>query len=134
MSTDRISNLLSVVKNATMASKASLETSYFKQGKEILDILKSRRLVKDVKVYKLEESSFKGLHVDLAETDGLIRKLEISRLSKPGNRVYGHYKDFMKVKAGLGVLIVSTSRGMMSGERAKNKKLGGELICKAYFE
>lgn len=133
MSTDRISNLLSAVKNAAMAGRSSLETPYFKQGKEVLGILKNRRLIKDVKVFKLEESSFKGLHIDLVETDGLVKKLKVDRLSKPGNRVYGHYKDFVKVKAGLGVLVVSTSRGVVNGEQAKNKKLGGELICKAYF-
>lgn len=133
MSTDRISNLLSAVKNATMAGKSSLETSYFKQGKEVLEILKARKLVKEVKVFKQEDSLYKGLHIDLVSRDDVVRRLELDRMSKPGHRNYGHYKDFLKVKAGLGVLVVSTSRGMMSGEEAKKKKLGGELICKAYF-
>lgn len=133
MSTDRISNLLSSVKNASMAGKNQLEVLHFKQGKEILEILKSRDLLKEVKVFKLEDSGFKGLHIDLIDRDGLVRRLELERLSKPGHRVYGHYKEFLKVKAGLGVLIVSTSRGVMSGEEAKKKRLGGELVCRAYF-
>ena len=116
-----------------MAGKENMETGYFKQGKEVLDILKQRRLVKEIKVFKPEGSSAKGMHVELVGEGGSVRKLELVRLSKPGHRIYGHYKDFLKVKAGLGVLVVSTSRGMMTGEEARKKKLGGELICKAYF-
>ena len=133
MSTDRISNLLSAVKNASMAGNTCLETVYFRQGKEILDILKDHGLVKDIKLFKQEGSGFKGIHIDLTEQDGVVRKLELERLSKPGRRVYGQYENFLRVKAGLGVLVVSTSRGVMSGEQAKKKKLGGELICKGYF-
>lgn len=134
MSTDRLSNLLSVVKNASMAGKTWFETTYFKQGKEVLELLKSAKLVEEVKMFKSDETGFKGLHVDLAVgSEGQIRRLEVVRLSKPGHRVYGSYKDFLKVKAGLGILVVSTSRGVLTGEEAKRRKLGGELICKVYF-
>lgn len=134
MSTDKLSNLISALKNATMAGKAELETGYFKQGKEVLDILKHAGLLAEVKVFKQEETGFKGLHVDFVKAGELVRKLELARLSKPGHRVYGSYKEFMKVKAGLGALVVSTSRGMLTGDEAKKRRLGGELICKAYFE
>lgn len=133
MSMDKLSNLLSSLKNATMAGRTSLETGYFKQGKELLDLFKSVGLVKEVKTFKAEETGFKGLHVDLVESETGVRRLETIRLSKPGRRIYGPYKDFLKVKAGLGVLVVSTSRGMLTGEEAKKRRLGGELICKAYF-
>jgi len=134
MSMDKLSNLLSSLKNATMAGRTSLETDHFKQGKELLDLLKSVGLIKGVKVFKAEETGFKGLHVDFVASETGVRRLETVRLSKPGRRLYGSYKDFLKVKAGLGALIVSTSRGLMTGEEAKKRKLGGELICKAYFD
>jgi small subunit ribosomal protein S8 len=133
MSTDRISNLISSLKNATMTGKSCIETDFFKQGKEVLEVLKSKDLIKELKIFKDEESGFKGLHVDLVDVDGLVRKIETVRISKPGHRVYSDYKKLLKVKAGLGVLVVSTSRGMMGGEEARKKKLGGELICKAFF-
>ena len=134
MSIDKLSNLLSSLKNATMAGRTSLETDHFKQGKELLDLLKSVGLIQGVKAFKAEETGFKGLHVDFIESEAGVRRLEVVRLSKPGRRLYGSYKDFLKVKAGLGALVVSTSRGMMTGEQAKKRKLGGELICKAYFD
>ncbi len=134
MSMDKLSNLLSSLKNATMAGRTSLETDYFNQGKELLDLLKSVGLIKEARTFKAEETGFKGLHVDFVESETGVRRLEAVRLSKPGRRLYGSYKDFLKVKAGLGVLVVSTSRGLMTGEEAKKRKLGGELICKAYFD
>lgn len=133
MSSDRLSNLLSALKNATMAGQPSLETTYFNQGNEVLTILKNEGLLKEVKVFKPEVGSHKGLHVDFVTRNDLVRRLELARISKPGRRVYGSYKQLAKVKAGLGALIVSTSRGMMTGEEAKKRKLGGELVCKAYL-
>lgn len=130
---DRIANLLTSLKNATMVGKSSTETNLFKQGKEVLEVFKSKGLIRDLKVFKDEESGFKGLHIDFVDANGPVRKLETVRISKPGHRVYSDFKKLLKVKAGLGVLVVSTSRGMMSGEEARKKKLGGELVCKAYF-
>jgi small subunit ribosomal protein S8 len=130
---DKIANLLSMLKNATMVGKPSVETGFFKQGKEVLEVFKTKGLIKDLKVFKDEQSGFKGLHVDFMDGNGPVRKLETTRLSKPGRRVYSDFKKLVKIKAGLGVLVVSTSRGMMGGEEARKKKLGGELICKAHF-
>jgi small subunit ribosomal protein S8 len=131
---DRISNLLSSLKNASMAGKTYLEVPYFKQGEKITEVLKAKSLIKDFKIFKQEGTKFKGLHIDLINMGNTTRRLKIDRLSKPGRRIYGEYKKFLKVKAGLGVLVVSTSRGMMNGEEARHKKLGGEIICKAFFE
>jgi small subunit ribosomal protein S8 len=116
-----------------MVGKPSLETDLFKQGKEILEVFKSKGLIKELKTFKDEKTGFKGMHVDFVDANGLIRRLETTRISKPGRRVYSDFKKLLKVKAGLGVLVVSTSRGMMGGEEARKKKLGGELICKAFF-
>ena len=134
MSTDRISNLLSSLKNAAMAGRAFMEVPYFKQAEKILGVIRDKGLVENVKVFKEEGTGFKGIHVDFVKNGGAVRRLENIRLSKPGRRVYQEYKKLTKVKAGLGVLVVSTSRGIISGEEARKKKLGGELICKVFFE
>ena len=57
---------------------------------------------------------------------------EISRVSKPGRRIYTKVKEIPTVKQGRGIVIISTSQGVMDGEDAKSKKLGGEIICKVY--
>ena len=135
MSTDKISNLLSSLKNASLAGKQYFETDYFRQGKEILGLLEARGLIKSVKVFKPEGSSYRNIRVDLLTTpQGLVRRIEAVRISKPGRRIYSGHKDIKSVKAGLGILVVSTPRGMLSGEEAKKRKLGGELVCKVYFD
>ncbi len=57
---------------------------------------------------------------------------EISRVSKPGRRIYAKAKEIPVVKQGRGIVIISTSQGVMAGAEAKDKKLGGEIICKVY--
>lgn len=131
---DRISNMLSMLKNASMVGKPFVELFYFKQGEEILKILKSRNLIKDFNVFKEKGVKFKSLHVDLAQDkEGRVRLLDVKRVSKPGRRIYFGYKDINMVKGGLGVLVVSTSRGFLSGEEARRLKLGGEAVCEVSF-
>lgn len=131
---DRISNMLSMLKNASMAGKSSVELAYFKQGEEILKILKSRNLIKDFNVFKEKGARFRSLHIDLIEdVKGVSRLLDVKRVSKPGRRIYVGYKKINPVKGGLGVLVVSTPRGFLSGEEAKRRRLGGEVICEVSF-
>ncbi|HAZ29305.1 TPA: 30S ribosomal protein S8 [candidate division WWE3 bacterium] len=135
MSLDTIANMLSALKNASMASAGSIELPYFRQGKEILEVFKQRGLVNELKVFKPEGKDYKYMHVDLATgADGARRILETRRISKPGNRVCRPYAKLAKVKAGLGVVVVSTSRGVMAGEEARKKKLGGEVLCSCFFK
>lgn len=130
---DTIANLLSSIKNASMVRKASLELPYSKMNEKILNILKDKGFIESVKVFKHKDSVIKGLHVDLKYTESNRPFIsEAKRVSKPGRRIYLGSKELEIVRNGFGLGIVSTSRGLMSVDEAKKKKLGGEIICEVY--
>ena len=130
---DTIANLLSSIKNASMVRKESIELPFSKLNEGILNILKEKGFVENVKVFKHKDSVIKGLHVDLKYNENnkpLIS--EAKRVSKPGRRIYMGSKGLEIVRNGFGIGIVSTSRGLMTTDEAKKKKLGGEVICEIY--
>ncbi len=129
MTIDRISNMLSTIKNAVKAEKESIEIVHTDYAEKIAKIIKTKGFIKEVKVFKPEGSHFKMMRIDF-EYDGTLPVLEdIKILSKPGNRVYKTASELRSVAAGYGVQVVSTSRGVMTSEEARKKKLGGEVIC-----
>lgn len=132
MSMDRISNMVSSLKNCSMAGKDILEIPYTKECEDIAKVLKSREYIEEVKTFKNEGSTFKMLSIKLAKDGDHMRLTEAKRVSKPGRRVYRGYQELKPVLGGIGVLVVSTSRGIMDSLEAKKKKLGGEVICKVY--
>jgi small subunit ribosomal protein S8 len=132
MSLDRTSNLISSLKNCSMAGRDTLEVPFTKECEAIAKVLKSRELVDEIKVFKKENSNLKMLSIKLSKDGDQIRISEAKRVSKPGRRIYRGYKELKPVLGGIGVLIVSTSRGIMDGQEAKKKKLGGEVLAKVY--
>jgi small subunit ribosomal protein S8 len=132
MSVDRISNMISSLKNCSMAGRDTLEIPYSRECEDIAKVLKQRELIDEIKVFKKEKSNMKMLSIKLTKEDDHIKLSEAKRASKPGRRMYRGYKELKPVLGGIGVLIVSTSRGIMDGQEAKKKKLGGEVICKVY--
>lgn len=130
---DRIANLLSTIKNAYLINKPSVEAPYSRQLEEIALVLKKHGFVEDVKVFKFPNKTYKGLHIDLSYDDKELPVLmDLKRLSKPGRRIYKKAEELLPVRGGYGLLVVSTSRGVMSGQEARKKRLGGELICKVW--
>ena len=132
MSMDLLSNMLSAIKNAAMAGRVSVEVLYSKECEEVAKNLRKAGFLENVKVFKESGKSFKKLHLDIANENGFAKITDVKRLSKPGRRVYKSYKDIEKVAGGYGVLVVSTSRGIMEGSEARKKKLGGEYLCEIY--
>lgn len=124
---DRMSDMLSSIKNASMAKKKSVESFYSKECESVAKVLKDRGFLSEVKVFK--EGQFKRLNLVLAYEGKIPVVTDVQRISKSGRRQYRGYVDLHKVQAGMGVSVISTSRGIMSGEEARKKKLGGELIC-----
>ena len=112
-----------------MSGKTSIEVPYTRECEDVAKSLKEAGFLSDVKVFKDTGKSYKRMRIDVAYDNGNPKVTDVSRLSKPGRRIYKGYADITKVAGGFGVLIVSTSRGIMSGTEAKKKKLGGELIC-----
>lgn len=132
MSIDRISNMLSSIKNCSMAGRGHLEVPFTRECESVAKILKEKGFIEEVKVFKKEKSTTKYLSLDLAKDGDSIKLSQARVVSKPGRRVYKGYQDLHPVLQGLGILVVSTSRGIMDGQEARKKKLGGEVICEVY--
>jgi small subunit ribosomal protein S8 len=130
MTTDPIADMLTRIRNAIAASHATVILPYSKVKEGIARILKENSFIND---YKVEESGqFKIITVDLKKDDGQPSITKLIRVSKPGRRIYAGYNEIPLVLGGRGMVILSTSNGIMAGREARQKGLGGELICKVW--
>lgn len=127
MYTDPIADLLTRIRNAYKARKDMLTIPHSKMKSSILQVLKDKNFIQDYRTVK--NGKFDELEVILNEE---IRNLTLKRVSKPGQRIYINSTSIKKVNGGLGLSILSTPKGVMSGHEAKKQKLGGELICEVY--
>ena len=127
MITDPIADLLTRIRNAEKARKEVVTLPYSKIKHEICQILVDEKCIK--KVEKTGESK-PELVITLDLYKGF--NLTLTRVSRPGQRIYKKYLDLKPVKAGLGFDIISTSKGLMTQKQAYSQKLGGELICRIY--
>ena len=129
--TDPIADMITRIRNAQLRklNKVSIPNSKFRA--KILDVLKEEGYISDYKF--LTDKKNKGsLLVDLKYSNGLPVIKEISRVSKPGRRIYTRAESIPKIKNGLGIVIVSTSMGIMSDNDARSKNIGGEIICRVF--
>ena len=129
MMTDPIADLLTRIRNAQLAKHdtVTVKTSRFRS--EILRILKEEGFIAD---YTVSKDPIAVAEIPLKYFDNAPVIRNISRESKPGRRVYVKHQTIPEVLGGLGLCIVSTSQGVMSGKQAREKRLGGELICTVY--
>ena len=128
MFNDSISDLLTRIRNANTARKHLVVMPYSKLKQQVADILKDSGFLEDVKV--ATDGGFKSLELSLPANPETITSL--IRVSKPGRRVYTSAGDIPLVLGGRGIVIVSTSSGVMTGRQARKEGLGGELICKVW--
>ena len=128
---DPIGDMITRIRNAQMRSLINVKIPNSKFRARILDVLKKEGYISDYKF--LSETKNKGsLSVDLKYNDGLPVIKEIKRVSKPGRRIYARATSIPKIQNGLGLAIVSTSKGIMSDNEARNQNIGGEIICRVF--
>lgn len=130
VSTDPIADMLTRIRNALAVRKEEVRMPHSKLKQSVADILVANKYV--VKTSVEGDGIDKSLVIQVASTTSMSPITEIDRVSKPGRRVYAKVKDIPTVKQGRGLVIVSTSKGVMTGEDAKKNKLGGEVICRVY--
>lgn len=130
VSTDPIADMLTRIRNAINVRKREVTLPHSNVKQSVAELLKKSGFVDNVTVEG--DGVTKTLRVVINAEFTNPRITEIQRLSKPGRRYYVHSQDIPVVKRGRGVVIVSTSKGMMTGDEAKAQKVGGELICKVY--
>jgi small subunit ribosomal protein S8 len=129
--TDPIADLLTRIRNANSNGYKSVTIPYSGLKGHILRVLKEQGFIAD---YKPEMEGTKGvLHVELKYgPDGQHVIQHIQRVSTPGRRIYCRVARLPEVLDGLGIAIVSTSRGIMSNREAKKKGVGGEILCEVW--
>jgi len=129
MMTDPVSDMLTRIRNAAMArhERTLVPASLLK--KHIAEILKSEGFIADVR----EEEDPRSLTIVLKYGRDRTSAIDgIRRVSRPGRRVYVRYDRIPRVLSGMGVAILSTSRGVMSDKEARRQKVGGELLCEVW--
>ena len=132
MTTDPIADFLTRVRNAQMAGHRIVEIPSSNLKKRITEILYNQGYILK---YKFEDDSKQGvikiaLKYDAISKEPAIKTLE--RVSRPGLRQYAKPVEFKRVKNGLGVAILSTSKGVMTDKDAKSQNVGGEVLCYIY--
>ncbi|HET8709008.1 MAG TPA: 30S ribosomal protein S8 [Candidatus Saccharimonadales bacterium] len=129
-STDPIADMLTRIRNAILVRKTEVNLPHSKAKEAVARLLKENNFIDGVTVSDARVG--KTMTLTLNAESGNARITEIVRVSKPGRRYYVNAKEIPVVKRGRGIAIVSTSRGMMTGDDAKKQRVGGELICKVY--
>ncbi len=129
--TDPIADMLTRIRNATMVNKKTCDVPFSKLKKALANVLKQEGFILGYDIRLVNNRKMIRFYIKYAgEKDPVIRGLR--RESTPGRRKYVGHRDIPYVFDGLGVNIVSTSKGLMTGSEAKRRKLGGELICSVW--
>ena len=133
-SSDPVGDMLAMIKNAygRRHKRISLPHSNFKEG--VAKVLRSEGYLEDVKTVQDEKrKELKVLHLYLKYgTTGESVISDIKRVSKPGCRIFRGVDNLARIMDGLGVQVLSTSKGIMSDRQARKQRVGGELICKVW--
>lgn len=128
--TDPISDMLTRIRNAIQVRKHSVKMPHSNVKEAVARLLKDSGFIDQVEV---EDATVgKTLIVIINGENQNARITEIARISKPGRRYYVRSGEIPTVKRGRGIVIISTSKGMMTGEEAKKQGIGGEIICRVY--
>ncbi len=129
-STDPIADMLTRIRNASMAGKHDVRLPYSKMKLTVAQQLKKAGYLVDVKQEKGTPQDEIVIAINEAGSKAIFT--EIERVSKPGRRVYAGASDIPRIKSGRGIVLVSTSKGVMTGAEAVKQRLGGELLLKVY--
>ncbi len=126
--TDPISDFLTHLRNASKAGLAVCVSPHSKLKESLVNILKHEGYVRDVAV-GTGERGHKTVIVTMKYVDSTPVITGLKRSSTPGRRIYAGYSEIPRVLNGLGIAIISTSKGLMKDQDARRNKLGGELVC-----
>ncbi len=129
-STDPIADMLSRIRNAIGVRKNVVSMPHSKVKESVAQLLQQSNFITGVAVEDAPVG--KTLVITINSENENARITEIARISKPGRRYYVRSGEIPTVKRGRGIVIVSTSKGMMTGAEAKKQGIGGEIICRVY--
>lgn len=131
MMTDPISDMLARIRNGALARHDRVEMPHSNLKKHIAEVLKSEGFVDDIR--ESDGDGKKTLTLVLRYGRGKDSAIDgVRRVSAPGRRVYVRYDRIPRVRSGMGISILSTSRGVMTDRQAREQKVGGELLCEVW--
>ena len=128
---DPLGDMLTRIRNAQMRNMSTVKTPGSKLRTWVLDVLKNEGYIRGYEFIK-SDIGRDEIEVSLKYFDGSPVIKEIKRVSKPGRRVYAGAKEIPQVRQGLGVAIISTSKGIMSDMQARETNVGGEILCTVF--
>ena len=128
--TDPLGDMLTRIRNGQSAKKDSILTPASKLRANVLDVLQREGYIRG---YSEEElAGQKGLRIELKYFEGQPAIQHLSRISKPGRRVYSGAQELPRIRNGLGITIVSTPRGVLSDAEARDQNVGGEVLAEVF--
>ncbi len=127
---DPLGDMLTRIRNAQMRKMTKVVTPASKLRERVLDVLIDEGYIRGYAT--VEKDGHKNIEIELKYYEGSPVISEIKRVSKPGRRVYSSVNDIPLVRNGLGISILSTSMGVMSDNAARNKNVGGEVLCRVF--
>ncbi len=128
--TDPIADMLTRIRNANMTFKDEVAMPSSKLKESLAAILKSEGYIDDYSVADATDRPGRTLSIDLKYTPDRARTISgLRRISKPGLRVYTKSDDVPRVLGGLGIAVLSTSKGLMTDREARRTRMGGEILC-----
>jgi small subunit ribosomal protein S8 len=128
---DPIGDMIARIRNAAERRRSKVLTPASKMRQRVLDVLQSEGYIRGYSRGQTVEG-FAQFEIELKYFDGEPVIAEIARVSKPGRRVYTSIGDLKPIKNGLGMSILSTSKGVMSDTAARDANVGGEVLCRVY--
>ena len=128
---DTLSDMLARIKNAHKANKTFTSCYKSKLNSNVLSVLKDEGYIRDFKDIEVRQG-IKNIQIDLKYHNGSPVIKKIVRVSKPGIRVYSKIKELSKPYGGLGISIISTPKGIMSDQQARDNNVGGEILCEVF--
>jgi len=127
---DPISDMITRIRNGQMRSLESVKIPSSKFRAKILDVLKDEGYISNYKTISDQKKEIFVVNLKYYNGSPVIK--EIKRISKPGRRIYAKADSLLRIQNGLGLAIISTSKGIMSDNDARTKNIGGEIICKVF--
>ena len=128
---DPIGDMIARIKNAAERRRSKVSTPASRMRGRVLDVLQSEGYIRGYARVE-QPGQHPEFEIELKYFDGEPVIAEIARVSKPGRRVYSSIGDLKPVKNGLGISILSTSKGVMSDSAARDQNVGGEVLCRVY--
>lgn len=127
---DPLGDMLTRIRNAQLRGKTKVVTPASKLRARVLDVLQSEGYIRGYA--EVDKDGKRDIEIELKYFDGSPVISEIARISKPGRRVYSSVKDLPLVRNGLGISILSTPKGVMSDNVARENNVGGEILCRVF--